>query len=271
MTRRMKMASNRKIRGGNNKTDPAVELAELAGSLNLTTLRDNIPMLLKKAEAEAISYSNFALKMLQLEFIARNNRRLTRNLKRSGLPNIIEGLDTYDFSLRPKLEAPLVRELENCRFAEEDGRNIICVGRPGLGKTRILDAIARAACDKGYSVKKKITADLLEELHASLVDGSYARTFKRYEKFDILYLDEFGYDTFDANATKHLFRLVSARHRKRSILLAANTGFKSWKRFFPSEAQAVATVDRLIDQATILRFTGKSFRKPKQILGDDIE
>ena len=90
------MASNRK-RGGNNKTDPAVKIAELAGGLSLTALRDNIPMLLKKAEAEAMSYSDFALQMLNLEFIARHNRRLTRNLKRSGLPNIIEGLDTYDF------------------------------------------------------------------------------------------------------------------------------------------------------------------------------
>jgi DNA replication protein DnaC len=270
MTRRMKMASNRK-RSGNNKTDPAVALAELADRLSLTALRDNILMLLKKAEAEALSYSDFALQMLQLEFTARNNRRLTRNLKRSGLPVIIEGLDSYDFSVRPKLEAPLVRELENCRFVEEYGRNIICVGRPGLGKSRILDAIARAACDKGYSVKKIMTADLLEELHASLVDGSYVKTFKRYEKTDILYLDEFGYDPFDSNATKHLFRLVSARHRKRSILLAANTGFKNSKLFFPSEAQAVATVDRLIDQATILRFTGKSFRKPKHILGDEID
>jgi DNA replication protein DnaC len=93
------------------------------------------------------------------------------------------------------------------------------------------------------------------------------RTFRRYEKYDILYLDEFGYAPFDADATKHLFRLVSARHRKRSILLAANTGFNNWKSFFPSEAQAVATVDRLIDQATILRFTGNSFRMPKLILG----
>lgn len=264
------MASNKK-RGDHNKIDPATTLADLADRLSLTALRDNIPMLLKKAEANALSYSDFAIQMLQLECIARDNRRLTRNFKRSGLPTIVEGLDTYDFSLRPNLEPPVVRELENCRFAEENGRNIICVGRPGLGKTRVLDAVARAACDKGYCVKKVITADMLEELHASRVDGTYAKAFKRYEKCDILYLDEFGYDPFDADAVKHLFRLVSARHRKRSILLAANTGFSNWKRFFPSEAQAVATVDRLIDQATILRFTGKSFRKPKQILGDDCE
>jgi DNA replication protein DnaC len=258
------MARNRKSM---TKPDPAVKLAELANRLSLTAIRDQIPQLLAQAEADSLSYSDFALSVLQLEVDARENRRLTRNLKRSNLPAVIEGLDTFDFSVRPRLEAPLVRELENCRFAEENGRNIICVGRPGLGKTRVLDAIARAACDKGYSVRKILAADLLEELHASLVDGTYNRTFRKYEKYDILYLDEFGYDPFDSNATKHLFRLVSARHRKRSILLAANTGFNNWNSFFPSEAQAVATVDRLIDQATILRFTGKSFRKPKNILG----
>jgi len=258
------MARNRKSK---IKPDPAVKLAELANRLSLTAIRDQTPQLLAQAEAHSLSYSDFALSVLQLEVDTRENRRLTRNLKRSNLPAVIEGLDTYDFSVRPRLEAALVRELENCRFAEEGGRNIICVGRPGLGKTRVLDAIARAACDKGYSVRKILAADLCEELHASLVDGTYSRTFRKYEKYDILYLDEFGYDPFDSNATKHLFRLVSARHRKRSILLAANTGFNNWKSFFPSEAQAVATVDRLIDQATILRFTGKSFRKPKNILG----
>jgi DNA replication protein DnaC len=260
----MKMARNRKSK---TKPDPAIKLAELANRLSLTAIRDHINELLDQAQAGSLSYSDFLLSVLQLEVDTRESRRLTRNLKRSNLPAVIEGLDTYDFSVRPKLEPALVRELENCRFAEENGRNIICVGRPGLGKTRVLDAIARAACDKGYSVRKILAADLLEELHASLVDGTYNRTFRKYEKYDILYLDEFGYDSFDSNATKHLFRLVSARHRKRSILLAANTGFNNWKSLFPSEAQAVATVDRLIDQATILRFTGKSFRKPKDILG----
>jgi DNA replication protein DnaC len=260
----MKMARNRKSK---TKPDPAIKLAELANRLSLTAIRDHINELLDQAQAGSLSYSDFLLSVLQLEVDTRESRRLTKNLKRSNLPAVIEGLDTYDFSVRPKLEPALVRELENCRFAEENGRNIICVGRPGLGKTRVLDAIARAACDKGYSVRKILAADLLEELHASLVDGTYNRTFRKYEKYDILYLDEFGYDSFDSNATKHLFRLVSARHRKRSILLAANTGFNNWKSLFPSEAQAVATVDRLIDQATILRFTGKSFRKPKDILG----
>lgn len=261
------MATNK----SNTLEDPAIELAKIAGSLNLTALRDQFPALLAEAETQASSYSQFALQMLQFEATTRETRRLTRNLKRSGLPKFVEGLETYDFSVRSKLEAPVVREMENCRWAQEQGRNIICVGRPGLGKSRILDALAKAACTRGYSVKKVIAAQMLEELNASLVDDSYKTTFQRYVKYDVLYIDEFGYASFDADATKHLFRLVSARHRNRSILLAANTGFKNWTNFFPSEAQAVATVDRLIDQASILRFTGKSFRKPKEILGEKID
>ncbi len=249
-----------------NSKDPLMELRELAQALNLTALRDQLPELLVQAQDNEVSYSDFALEMLRFENVTRQSRRLTRNLKRSGLPDRVEGLDAFDFSLRPQLEARVVKELLNCRWVEEH-RNIICVGRPGLGKTRVLDALSRAACLQGHTVLKVTTAEMLEDLHACLADGTFRRTFRRYEKPSVLYCDEFGYEPFDAEATKYLFRLVSARHGQSSILLAANTGFKSWKKFFPSEAQAVATVDRLIDNATILRFTGKSFRQPKEVLG----
>ncbi|MFC1482461.1 ATP-binding protein, partial [Myxococcota bacterium] len=228
------------------------ELTALAHALNLTALRDQLPNLIAQAERSGVSYSEFILDLLRYEHTTRQGRRLTRNLKRSGLPSVVEGIDGFDFSLRPKLEARVVKELIHCRWVAER-RNIICVGKPGRGKTRILDAFAKAACEKGYTVRKVITAEMLEELHGALADRTYKRTFRRFEKPDVLYCDEFGYDPFDADATKYLFRLVSARYQQKSILLAANTGFSGWKRFFPSEAQAVATVDRLIDNATILR------------------
>jgi len=266
----MARRKGRKPKKPKDGKDPLDELLELAQALNLTGLRDQLPALLASAEEHEISYSDLALAMLRFEADTRGSRRLTRNLKRSGLPAVIEGLDSFDFSIRPRLEGRVVKELLNCRWTPE-GRNILCIGKPGTGKTRVLDALAWAACLKGYTVKKVITAEMLEDLHGSLADGTYKRAFRRYEKVGVLYCDEFGYEPFDTEATSHLFRLVSARHLKRSTILAANTGFKSWKRFFPSEAQAVATVDRLIDQATILRFTGKSFRKPKEIYGAEVD
>lgn len=243
--------------------DPLEEIARIASDLKLTALAgEQLQRLLERAEQEQLSFSAFALEMLRLEARVRKERRLNRNLERSKLGSVGDHLESFDFNCRPKLKAPVVRELLHCRWVEE-ARNVICVGRPGLGKTRVIKALGHAACEHSYSVLYAITAKLLEELEAALADGSYKRTFRRYQRIDVLLLDEFAYEPFDTRATKHLFRLISARHSLAPTLIAANTGFSKWSSIFPSEAQAVATVDRLIDNATILHFTGKSFRKPK--------
>ena len=169
-----------------------------------------------------------------------------------------------------KLDPRVVKELFGCRFVEEH-RNILCLGRAGLGKTRIAKAIAHAACLADYSVLCVHAADMVEELHASHADRTFKRAFRRFVKPEVLLIDEFGYEPFNSEATNYLFRLVSARHRQGSIVLTANTGFSKWRNLFPSEATAVATVDRLVDAATILRFTGKSFRQPKNIVGAPLE
>lgn len=248
---------------------PTEELIQLTLDLDLTALSEALPELLSHAEKHSPSFTDFALKMLHTEATARRSRRLQRSLKRSRL-GVVEGLEGFDFTARPDLDPRLVKELLNCRFVEEK-RNILCMGRPGLGKTRVAKAVVHAACMAGYSVLCVLTANMIEELHASQADGTFKRAFSRYLKPSVLLLDEFAYAPLSSEATNYLFRLVSARYRQGSIVLTANTGFATWKTLFPSEATAVATADRLVDASTILRFTGKSFRKPREITGAPLE
>jgi DNA replication protein DnaC len=249
--------------------DPAEELAELALDLDLTTLATGLPEMLRRAEKEMMAYSEFAACLLRAESDARRDRRLSRSLRRSKL-GAVEGLEAFDFHVRPQLEPRVIKELLNCRFVEER-RNVLCLGKPGLGKTRIAKALVHAACLAGYSTLCVVTAEMLEELHASHGDGTFKRTMRRYVKPDVLLLDEFAYEPLGMDATKYLFRLVGARHRQGSIVLTSNSGFEQWKKLFPSESSSVATVDRLVDGATILRFTGKSFRNPREICGAALE
>lgn len=248
---------------------PLRELQTMACELGLTSLAELLPRLLESAEKGSSAYTDFARAMLQAERGTRHERRIERMIKRARL-GTVEDLETFDFSTRPKLEARIVKELCTCRFIEER-RNVLCLGRPGLGKTRIAKTIARAACLAGYSVLFVNTAAMLEDLHGSMIDTTYNRVMRRYTKPRLLVCDEFGYEPFDAKATKYLFRLISARHRQGSVILTSNTGFTRWKNLFPTEAAAVATVDRLVDQATILRFSGKGYRNPKDIHGETLD
>jgi DNA replication protein DnaC len=200
--------------------DPRAELDQLARDLDLTALADALPDLLSRAERETLAYTEFALLLLRAEMTTRQSRRLTRSLRRSRL-GTVEGLAGFDFSLRPQLEARVVKELCTCRYVEER-RNILCLGQSGLGKTRIAKAITHAACLAGYATLCVTTAEMLEDLHAAHADGTFKRALRRYVKPQVLLCDEFGYEPFGAEATSYLFRLVSARHGQGSIVLTIN-------------------------------------------------
>lgn len=249
--------------------DPREELVQLAIDLDLTALAESLPGLLLRAEKDSLSFTDFGLELLRTETAARRTRRLTRSLKRSRL-GTVEGIDGFNFAIRPQLEPRVVKELLNCRFVEEK-RNVLCLGKPGLGKTRIAKALVHAACLAGHSTLCVVTAEMLEDLHASQADGSFQKALRRYVKPAVLLLDEFAYEPFDSRATTYLWRVVAARHRQAATVLTANTGFTEWKNLFPSEAHAVATVDRLVDGATILRFAGKTCRAPKEIVGAPLD
>jgi DNA replication protein DnaC len=245
------------------------KIVRLAVDLDLTTLPQALPDLLAGAERDSLSYTDFAVSLLRAEWNARHERKLSRSLKRSRL-GTVQGIDGFNFALRPQLEPRIVKELLNCRFIQEN-RNIICVGKPGLGKTRIAKALAHAACLRGYSVLFVVAIEMLEDIHASLADRSFKHVLSRFTKPSLLAIDELGYQGLDSKHANYLYRIVSARHGQGSVIVTANVGFSKWSSFFPSDSQAVPTVDRLLDRATILRFTGKSFREPADIHGAPLD
>jgi len=249
--------------------DPLKKLPALLVELNLTTVARELSNLLSQAEQGSPSYSQFLLDAFEVERAARTERKIDRRTRWSRLGPYMT-LDSFDFSARPQLSPQVLKELTNCRFVEER-RNVILVGRPSLGKTTVARAIGHAACRRGLSVFFVTMTDMLEALLASHADGTYRKAFRRVSQPDLLILDDAGFSSLGKEATNELFRVVCARHLQRSTIVVTNLPFRRWGEFLPSPAQAVAIADRLIDQATILRFTGKPRREPRDIHGAPLE
>jgi DNA replication protein DnaC len=254
----------------NEPRDPLEALRSLLLELNLTPIAKRLAELLTQAENSHPAYSDFLREVLEAEKEARWERKVLRRTRCSKLGPYVS-LDGFDFAARPQLSPQVVKELLTCRFVEER-RNLILVGRPSTGKTTVARAMGHAACRRGFSVYYVALGEMLEQLHASRADGTYRRTFRRIEGPDLVILEDCGFEgALGREAANELFRVVCARHRQRSTLVVTNLPFKQWGEFLPSPAQAVAIADRLIDQATILRFTGKPFRRPRDVYGAPLD
>jgi DNA replication protein DnaC len=267
---RWKLQKEKKMaRKNDSNKDRLEKLRELLVELNLTTIARELSGVLAHAEQSAPGYSDFLYRVLEVEQAARTERKIQRRIRWSKLgPHV--SLDDFDFSVRPKISPQAVKELLTCRFVEER-RNIILVGRSSLGKTTVAKAIGHAACRLGLSVYFVAMDEMLQGLHASRADGTYRTAFRRVAQPDLLILDDAGFSSFKREAANELFRVVCSRHRQRSTIVVTNLPFKKWGEFLPSPAQAVAIADRLIDQATILRFSGKPFRNPRDIFGAPLD
>ncbi len=249
--------------------DPVAPVRMLLEQLNLTTAARRLGELLAQAETAQPSYSEFLRQILEAEDAARWERKLQRRRRWSKLGPPVT-LDGFDWAARPQLSPQVVKELLTCRFVEEH-RNVILVGRPSTGKTTVAKAIGHAACARALSVYYAPMAEVLETLHAARADGTYRKVFRRVTTPALLILDDAGFSELGREAANELFRIVSARTRERSTIVVTNLPFKQWGEFLPSPAQAVAIADRLVDNATILRFSGKPYRQPRDIHGAPLD
>jgi DNA replication protein DnaC len=101
---------------------------------------------------------------------------------------------------------------------------------------------------------------LLEDLGASLADGTTPKRIRYYASFDLLIIDGFGFDRIEREKTPRalslLYKVIDQRSTRRSTALE----FDAWNSYLGDGVMTMALLDRLVDSAIRLKINGKSYR-----------
>jgi DNA replication protein DnaC len=232
-------------------------------TLGVTVTPEALDAALSAAEKASLSHLEFLHRLLAGPAEARLQRALERRIHAAKFRELTT-LDGFEWEFNAKgVDRRTIEQLATCDFVRRH-ENVILVGQSGLGKSRILQAVGHAACVQGYRVRYATSAKLLQDFTAALADGTSTRVIAEYARFDLLSIDEFGFDRLEreaqAQASTLYYRLLDARTGRRSTVLATNIDFGAWADYLGDPPLATAFLDRLVDGAVILKLTGRSYR-----------
>src|SRR5208283_3181266 len=222
----------------------------------------DLDAVLTEAEKQRWSPLELLSHLLGPQADLRRQRAIERRIREARFrePATLEGFD-WQFNVQT-IDRVLIETLATGEFIRR-GDNLVILGQSGVGKSHIVQAVGRAACARGYRVRYITSAELLQDLTASLADHTLPERLRYYSNFDLLAIDEFGFDRIErsesSQAASLLYKVVDGR-TKRSTAMVTNISFEAWAEYLGDAPLAMAILDRVVDGAIILKIEGRSYR-----------
>lgn len=237
--------------------NPSSSLAAQLQQIGLRALPSELDDFLAHAIKARWSPRVLLEQLVQAEAAERSRRSLERRLRLSGLKSFKPMAD-FDWSWPSKIEREVIERALLLDFLGEN-RNLVLIGRNGLGKTMIAQNICHAAVMAGSSVLFRSAPALLEELQRQTAEGR-RRKLRSCANVGLLCIDEVGYLSFDDKAADLLYEVINRRYERRSVIVTTNRPFKEWNEVFPNATCIATMLDRLLHHAEVTAIEGDSYR-----------
>jgi len=229
-----------------------------ARELRLPGIRTHFAEATRQADAGALGYDEYLLDLLEREMQLRLDNRQQTRLRRAGFPCKRYLQDLHIDSLPPDARQKL-KSLRTLAFVET-GQNVILAGNPGTGKTHLAIGLGIEACLRDYKALFTSVPTLITQLKECRSERTL-RTFQtKFETWDVVICDEFGYISFDKEGAELLFTHLSLRSGRKSIIITTNLSFERWQELFGDPVLTAAMVDRLTHKAYLVNMNGDSYR-----------
>lgn len=197
------------------------------------------------------------LPVLEEEAQARDSKRLTYLLKRSGIKRI-KRFEDFDWKFNPKLPRGKIIGFSESQWIAEV-KNLVLIGPSGVGKSHLASALCYKALQEGIPTAFITCFDLVSKLKRS---KNKHTMLQYYSSIKVLCLDELGYVFPNPDEANDIFQIISKRSELVPTIVTTNLIPSQWGKIFEAST-ATAILDRLSLNGCFITCEGRSYRSRK--------
>ena len=227
-------------------------------AVRVPTIGVNFVSLAEQAVKENHSHIQYLEALLAIECEERDRHAIGNRIRDAQLPRM-KTLEEFDFAQAPQIPAAKIRELAEGGYIERN-EPVVMMGECGTGKSHLATGLCLAACRQKRRVRFTTAAALVNELVEAKQNNQVRRLMARWQKYELIALDEVGYVPLADIGAEFLFQVISERAERAAIIVTTNLPFSEWTSVFPNPRLCKALLDRITDRAHIIETGTESFR-----------
>jgi len=197
--------------------------------------------------------------LIESEWDDRQNRTIERSVKNARF-RYKAAIEELLYHADRNVDKNQIMRFTQCSFIDKH-ENILITGSTGIGKSYLASALGHHACSMGYKVIYHSVPKLFSKLKMAKADGSYLKDITRIERQNLLILDDFGIQPFDAQSRAALLEIIEDRHGKSSLIITSQVPVSKWHEVIGEKTVADAILDRIIHESHRVELKGESLRK----------